>query len=310
MSRSDYKNIYEGYLDNTGYKGGVRYRERYGGCGSEPMPYEMNEKPVMENYNWWKWLTQPGALNTGNLLQQSTTPTPTQQQAQTEIINTYNNTKTYVDKFRKIATEYYIYGGTERFAALNTKERNSGDYAKYVRYIDVTKKNWVAYNGSGDTHPSSCNLLNTVRTNYFRNGYKSEICCNDNKTYYNYCYFNDEDESIANSIMSLDVFTFRVDVLKDEIRKNYPNIDQTKLTFPSVYFTDQQFTTPPPPPTTTSPPPTTGSAIVRDYCDPNTTPSVRHLKYNTRQQCNKDGGTWNISKNNLGKCDAYCTTYK
>ena len=46
MSRSDYKNIYEGYLDNTGYKGGYNnrnIRERYGGCGSEPMPYEMNE---------------------------------------------------------------------------------------------------------------------------------------------------------------------------------------------------------------------------------------------------------------------------
>ena len=80
MSRSDYKNIYEGYLDNTGYKGGVRYRERYGGCGSEPMPYEMNEKPVMENYNWWKLLTQPGALNTGNLLQQSTASRPTASQ--------------------------------------------------------------------------------------------------------------------------------------------------------------------------------------------------------------------------------------
>jgi hypothetical protein len=50
MSRSDYKNIYEGYLDNTGYNN-RRVAERYGGCGSEPMPYEMNEKQVMENYN-------------------------------------------------------------------------------------------------------------------------------------------------------------------------------------------------------------------------------------------------------------------
>jgi hypothetical protein len=49
MSRSDYKNIYEGYLDNTGYNN-RNIRERYGSCGSEPMPYEMNEKPVMENY--------------------------------------------------------------------------------------------------------------------------------------------------------------------------------------------------------------------------------------------------------------------
>jgi hypothetical protein len=49
MSRSDYKNIYEGYLDNTGYNN-RRVAERYGSCGSEPMPYEMNEKPVMENY--------------------------------------------------------------------------------------------------------------------------------------------------------------------------------------------------------------------------------------------------------------------
>jgi hypothetical protein len=42
MSRSDYKNIYEGYLDNTGYNN-RRVAERYGSCGSEPMPYEMNE---------------------------------------------------------------------------------------------------------------------------------------------------------------------------------------------------------------------------------------------------------------------------
>jgi len=49
MSRSDYKNIYEGYLDNTGYNN-RNIRERYGSCGSEPMPYVMNEIPVMENY--------------------------------------------------------------------------------------------------------------------------------------------------------------------------------------------------------------------------------------------------------------------
>lgn len=36
MSHSDYKNIYEGYLDNTGYG----RRERYGGCGT---PYMINE---------------------------------------------------------------------------------------------------------------------------------------------------------------------------------------------------------------------------------------------------------------------------
>ena len=45
MSQSDYKNINEGYLKNTGYNGNeIRYtRERYGGCGSEPTPYMMNE---------------------------------------------------------------------------------------------------------------------------------------------------------------------------------------------------------------------------------------------------------------------------
>jgi hypothetical protein len=49
MSRSTYKNIYEGYLNNTGYNN-RNIRERYGSCGSEPMPYVMNEIPVMENY--------------------------------------------------------------------------------------------------------------------------------------------------------------------------------------------------------------------------------------------------------------------
>ena len=41
MSHSNYKNIYEGYLDNTGYR--AHRRESYGGCGSEPTPYMMNE---------------------------------------------------------------------------------------------------------------------------------------------------------------------------------------------------------------------------------------------------------------------------
>jgi hypothetical protein len=295
MSRSDYKNIYEGYLDNTGYNNRYSFRERYGGCGSEPTPYTI--------------LSEPSVAGLYEGYTTATTPTPKEQQAQEYIKTIYNNTKNYVDTFRKIATEYYIYGGIERFKALDTTVRDSGKYAKYVRYYDITKKNWVAYN-KDDTHPSSCNLLNTVRTDYFRKGFKSEICCNENKTYYNYCYFNDDstDKSIANSNISLDAFTFRVDVLKNDITKNYPDIDQTKLTFPSVYFTDQQFTTPAP--KTTIPPPTTGSVNVRDYCDPNTTPSVKHLKYNTQQQCNKDGGTWNINKNNLGKCDAYCTIYK
>ena len=44
MSHSNYKNIYEGYMDNTGYR--AHRRESYGGCGSEPTPYMMNE-----NYN-------------------------------------------------------------------------------------------------------------------------------------------------------------------------------------------------------------------------------------------------------------------
>jgi hypothetical protein len=86
MSRSTYKNIYEGYLDNTGYNN-RNIRERYGSCGSEPMPYEMNEKPVMENYNWWRWLTKAGALNTANLnlapAQQPTTSTTTASQPTT-----------------------------------------------------------------------------------------------------------------------------------------------------------------------------------------------------------------------------------
>jgi hypothetical protein len=46
MSRSDYKNIYEGYLDNTGYNN-RNIRERYGGCGSEPTP---PPQQITENY--------------------------------------------------------------------------------------------------------------------------------------------------------------------------------------------------------------------------------------------------------------------
>ena len=41
MSHSNYKNIYEGYLDNTGYR--AHRRESYGGCGSDPTPYMMKE---------------------------------------------------------------------------------------------------------------------------------------------------------------------------------------------------------------------------------------------------------------------------
>jgi hypothetical protein len=49
MSRSEYKNINEGYLDNTGYNN-RNVRERYGGCGIEPTPYMMNEGYTSNEY--------------------------------------------------------------------------------------------------------------------------------------------------------------------------------------------------------------------------------------------------------------------
>ena len=215
MSRSDYKNIYEGYLDNTGYNNrrvAERYsfRERYGGCGSEPTPYTILSEPsvagIYEGYN--------------------KTPTP-QQQAQAEINNIYNNVLNYVNKFRKIATDYYN-SGAKYYDGMNAGQEDNSKYSKYVVYKDIT------------TAGSYCNLKDTVRSRYFmpKYGVKSEICCPANITFWGNCNFDQAWK--ANLDLALELFTFRVDVLKGEIITKYPTVVQTNLKYPTVKFTDTQ----------------------------------------------------------------------
>jgi len=218
MSRSDYKNIYEGYLDNTGYNNRYSFRERYGGCGSEPTPYTINEgylksKPIT---------TQPPTTQPP-----TTTTDPRIPEAQAYIKNTYNNTLNYVNKFRNKATDYYN-SGAKYYDGMNTGQSDNSMYSKYVVYKDVTQK-----------YDSYCNLPDTVRSRYFiKNGPKSEICCKENITVWGYCDFNSLTN--ANLDLRLDLFTFRVDVLQDEINKKYPKIEQQKLKYPTVKFTDTQ----------------------------------------------------------------------
>jgi len=204
MSRSDYKNIYEGYLDNTGYNNNRRVAERYGGCGSEPTTIlsEPSVASLYEGYN------------------QTAIDTFMKETLQSIVDDTYKNIKAYVEGFRNNATEYYIYGLAEKFAGLKTSDRNSGVYARFVNYRDITKANWNA-NSSANTRPSECKLLDTVRTDYFKRGYKSEICCKDNLTFYNYCYFNNniDDVRLVQSNLGLNAFTFNVDEFKKYIKE-------------------------------------------------------------------------------------------
>jgi hypothetical protein len=220
MSRSDYKNIYEGYLDNTGYNN-RRVAERYGGCGSEPTTI-LSEPSVASLYE--------GYEDTAGF------DKSIKDKLQTIVNDTYKNIKAYVEGFRNNATEYYIYGLREKFAGLKTSDRNSGVYARFVNYRDITKTNW----GGDNTRPSECKLLDTVRTDYFKKGYKSEICCKANLTYWNNCYFNDNinDVRLVQSNLGLNAFTFNVDEFKKYIKEvQFPYLrDGTTTSLQNFYL--------------------------------------------------------------------------
>jgi len=220
MSRSDYKNIYEGYLDNTGYNN-RRVAERYGGCGSEPTTI-LSEPSVASLYEGYEDLAAFDKYVKDKL--------------QTIVNDTYKNIKAYVEGFRNNATEYYMYGLREKFAGLNTSDRNSGVYARFLNYRDITKTNW----GGDNTRPSECKLLDTVRTDYFGKGYKSEICCKANLTYWNNCYFNNnrDDVNLVQSNLGLNAFTFNVDEFKNYIKEvQFPYLnDGTTTSLKKIYL--------------------------------------------------------------------------
>jgi hypothetical protein len=224
MSRSDYKNIYEGYLDNTGYNN-RRVAERYGGCGSEPMPYEMNENYGSElmPYEMNEKYGGCGSEPTPYMMNEGYAQTSTQQ-AQVEIKTIYTQVLNYVNKFRKHATAYYL-SGAKYYDGMNPAQTDYPNYSQYVYYEDVTATN------------KNCDLRNTVRSRYWMpppNAVKSEICCKDNITFWGNCNFDAPWK--ANLDLSLSLFRFKVDVLKNTINAKYPSVNQNLLKFPTENF--------------------------------------------------------------------------
>ena len=162
MSRSDYKNIYEGYLDNTGYKGGVHYRERYRGCGSEPTPYMMNENQITEEYS-----SLPDCGKLGSVI----TPWTTCESRENEYIagSSINQTATYSFSFNK--KPYSYTEGKDKDGQTIKKAETTKTRAECEEFCNTVNgcNGIVTYTKDKNTK-GECWAVKSVDNPYTRNG--------------------------------------------------------------------------------------------------------------------------------------------